>query len=141
MDEAAPFDPFAISDRLFECIEHKACMRRAADPPADDAARKGIGDECDVDEAGPGGDVRKVRDPQHVRPVGAKLPVDVIERAWRGLVWNRRAPDLAADHPLQTQGFHHPFHCATRHLEANPLELPPDLVRAIDVAVAKHRQR
>src|SRR5438128_1850739 len=46
--------------------------------PADDTSAPGIENHGQVEEAGPGGDVRDVRDPEAVRPVGSELPVDEV---------------------------------------------------------------
>src|SRR4051812_42036431 len=67
MDESAAGHGPAVMKRLLQGVENEAGVSRAADPPADNAASVGVDDERHVDEARPGGDVCKVRDPQHVR--------------------------------------------------------------------------
>jgi hypothetical protein len=52
---------------LLQRIKHEPRMRRTADTPADDPARKGIDDEGDINKASLGRDMSKVRDPQPVR--------------------------------------------------------------------------
>ena len=92
-------EPFAARrpprmKRLLERIENKAGMRPPADPPADDPPGKGVNDEGDIDEAGPGRDIGEVRDPQPVRRRGVELPLDPVERARRGTVAHRGADQL-----------------------------------------------
>ena len=59
VDEASAVQRAALMKRLLERIENKAGVGRAADPPADDPPAddplaKGVDDEGDIDEAGPG---------------------------------------------------------------------------------------
>src|SRR5260370_42365577 len=63
---AAGHGPAAMK-RLLQGVENEAGVSGAAAPPADNTASVGVDDERHVDQARPGGDVRKVRDPQHVR--------------------------------------------------------------------------
>ena len=68
VDEANAVQRTALMKRLLERIENKAGVGRAtdppaADPPADDPLGKGVDDEGDIDEAGPG--------PSRVTAVGA----------------------------------------------------------------------
>ena len=48
------------------------------DPPAHDAAAERVGDETHISDAGPGGDVGQIGDPQPVRPFGGEGPLDKI---------------------------------------------------------------
>ena len=57
MDQAAPVGRTAIVERLFECIQDEAGVRRPAGAPAYDPSGVGIDDEGDVDEPCPGRDV------------------------------------------------------------------------------------
>jgi hypothetical protein len=70
-------------ERLLQRIEHEAGMRRAAHPPTDDAAGKGVDHESHMDKAGPGEDIGIVRQPQHIRRWSTELPIDLVERARR----------------------------------------------------------
>ena len=54
VDEASAVQRAALMKRLLERIENKAGVGRATDPPADDPLAKGVDDEGDIDEAGPG---------------------------------------------------------------------------------------
>jgi len=80
MDEPATLDGPPVMKRLLEGIENEAGMRRPARPPANDTPGKGVDDEGDIDEAGPGRDIGEVGDPQHVRRRGMELAVDMIKR-------------------------------------------------------------
>ena len=66
-----------------------------------------------------------------------ELPVDVIQRAWRRLVADRRPHGLATDHALQAKARHQPLDCAAGEREAFSPELPPDLPRAVDAEVLR----
>ena len=57
MDEAAAPDGPALVQSLLQRVQHKAGVRRAGDTPADDAPRKDVDDEGDIDETGPRRDV------------------------------------------------------------------------------------
>src|SRR5258707_6072263 len=83
-------------------------------------------------KAGPGRDVGEVGEPEDIRPWRLELAVDVIQRAWRGLVADRGFNGFAADDPLQTHVPHQSRHRATGNIEALALELSPDLAHAID---------
>ena len=111
------------------------------DPPADDTPGVGVDDEGDVDEARPGRDIGEVRDPQRVRPRRLELAIDVVQRAWRGLVADRGSDRLAADDALQAHASHQPRHGAAGHVLALPPQLPPDLAHAIDLEVLLEHAR
>jgi len=66
--ERAAMDRPSTMQRLLQCIEHAARMRRARGPPAHDRAGIGVDDNGDVDEAGPGRDIGEVGEPEDVRP-------------------------------------------------------------------------
>src|SRR3954462_3659136 len=57
MDEAAAPDRPALVQGLLQRVQHEAGVSRAGDTPADDAPRKDIDDEGDIDETGPRRDV------------------------------------------------------------------------------------
>jgi hypothetical protein len=57
----------ALVRRLLQGIEHKACVRGAAEPPANDPLGNGVDHEGDADEAQPSGDKGEVGDPEDVR--------------------------------------------------------------------------
>jgi hypothetical protein len=101
MDETAAVRRSAIVERLLERIEDEAGMGRAARPPAHDAPCERVDDERDVHEPRPGRDIGKVRDPEHVGRWRAELAVDVITRAWRRSVADRRAHGLPTDDTRQ----------------------------------------
>ena len=80
MDQAAAPDRPALVQGLLQRVQHEAGVSRAGDTPADDAPRKDVDDEGDIDETGPRRDVGKVGHPQGVRTRRFELPIDAIER-------------------------------------------------------------
>jgi len=107
-------------------------MRRARGAPAHDPAGIGVYQKGDVDKTRPGCDIGEVGEQENVRPWRLELAVDVIQRAWRGLVADRGLDRFAADNPLQTHVPHQSRHRATGNIEAFALELAPDLAHAVD---------
>ena len=83
MDQAVGRVVAAVVDRLVEGIEDEICPQRAGHPPPDDAARKDVDDERDVDKAAPRRDVREVGDPELIRPRRREVPIDEIDAADR----------------------------------------------------------
>ena len=130
MDEPAAGYGSAIMKRLFH-----SGVSRATDPPADNAASIGVDHERHVDEARPGGDISKVRDPKHVRARRLELAVHPVERAWRGFVADRRPHAPSADDALKTHRLHQPSHGAACHVVPLSHQLTPDLANAIDLVV------
>lgn len=122
-------------DSLLKGIQHEAGMRGSADAPANDIAGVDIDHEGDIDEARPGRDIGEVGHPEHVRRWSMELPVDVIERARRGLVADRGAHGLATDYPLQAQRAHQPLNGASGHGEAFTVHLPPELPHPVNTEV------
>lgn len=97
----------AVVKRLLQGVENEAGVGRAADPPADNAASEDVDDERHIDEARPGGDVREVRDPQHVRARRPELAVHAVQRAWWALsliVVRTRLPRMTPAGPLSFVG-------------------------------------
>jgi len=141
VDQTATMDWAPVMDRLFQGIQHEAGMRRPARPPAYDIAGVDVDHEGDIDEPRPGRDVGGVRDPQHVRRRGMELAVDLIERARRGLVADRRLHRLAPDHALQAEITYQPLDRAAGKVETFTLHLPPDFPRAVGAEVlGEHAQ-
>src|SRR3981189_276999 len=66
-----------------------------------------------------------------------ELPVDVIQRARRRLIADRRPHGLAADRALQAQARHQPLDGAAGNREAFSPQLPPDLPHAVDAEVLR----
>jgi hypothetical protein len=64
-----------------------------------------------------------------------ELPVDPVERAWNGLVADRRPHRLSPDNSLKAHRFHEPGNGASGNIEAFPPQLPPDFPHAIDPVV------
>ena len=71
-----------------------------------------------------------------------ELAINVIERAWRRLVAHRGADRLAADDTFEAHGPHQ-ANCnrAAGHIEASPLQLPPDLADPVDPEVRLRNAR
>src|SRR5579863_2261488 len=95
VDESAAADGPSIVQRLLQRVEDKARMGGARHPPADDPPGERVDDEGDIDEAGPGGDIGEVADPQRVRPRRLELALDLVERTRRRAVADRRLHPLA----------------------------------------------
>ena len=60
MDQSAALQGAAIMQSLVQRIEHEAGVRGAGSTPAEDAAREGVDDEGDIDEARPSRDIGKI---------------------------------------------------------------------------------
>lgn len=73
--------------------------------------------EAGVDEALPGRHLGEVREPEPVRLIGLLLPADLIQRASRVLVAERRTHRLDANHAAQTTVFHQARHDASSHVD------------------------
>lgn len=86
---------------LLQRVQHQIRVGGAGDLPADDVAGEHVDDESDIDEALPGRNGGEIADPQCVRTIRLKLPLDPIQRTRRSLVADRGAHRLAADHALQ----------------------------------------
>ena len=101
MDQAAAMQGPPVMRSLLQRIKYEPHMRRTADTPANDPARKRINDEGDINKASPGRDgafsnqaerlaARKirpsmpdeVRDPKRVRHRSLEFLIDVIP--WTG---------------------------------------------------------
>ena len=81
MNEAAAAGRPSVMERLFQGVQYEVGVRRPAGSPTDDPPGIGVDDESDIDEAGPGRDIGKIREPQTARRGSVELPVHVIERA------------------------------------------------------------
>jgi hypothetical protein len=90
MDKPAAMHWTPIVQRLFQGIEDEARMRGAADPPANDAAGKGVDDKRHIDKALPRRHVGKIGYPEPIRLRCPELTFDMIQGAWRGFVADRR---------------------------------------------------
>ena len=126
----------ACPERHLQGVERQVGPQRARRLPADDEARADIHDEGDVDPAAVGLDVRQVGHPQAIRGRGPELAGDQIERAVARLVADR-GPDagLAADDASESELAHQPLDGAASHRDPLALELRPDLVGAVHLAV------
>ena len=125
----------AIVESLLECIEDEAGMGGAARPPTDDPPCERVDHERDVDEARPSRDIGEVRHPEHVRCRRAELTVDVITRARRRAVADRRAHGLPPNDTCQAHHPHEPCDRAARDVKPLAPQLPPHLADAVDAVV------
>lgn len=135
MDQGSVTFRLAGVERLLQGIEHEVGPHRPADPPPDNATGKDVDDEGNIDESLPSRDVGEIRDPQLVWPIRLELPIDPVQRARRGGIAEGRANDLPTHDAAQAETPHQSFDGATHHLNAFPLQLPPDLVGAIDLEI------
>ena len=135
MNEAAAAGRPSVMERLFEGVQDEVGVRRPAGSPADDPPRVGVDDEGDIDEAGPGRDIGKIREPQTVRRGSMELPVHMIQRTESRLVADRCPQRFAPDRPPKAHIPHQPGDRAASGAEAFPPQLPPDLAHAIDAEV------
>ena len=120
---------------LFKGIEDKARMCRPARPPANDAPGKDVDHKGHVDETLPGRDIGEVSNPQPVWCWGFELAVYPVKRARGCLVRECRANRPTANDALQAHCPHKSGDRAAGDVEALTLQLPPDLLNAIDAEV------
>ena len=125
----------AVVERLLECVEHEVRPHRAAHAPANDAAGEDINSEGHIDEALSCGYVRKIADPQLVRPLSLELAVDPVKRARHFRVRNRSAHDPATHDAAQAGTAHQPLDGATSHISTLTAQLPPHLFGSVDLQV------
>ena len=78
MNQPAAMNGPPIMKRLVEGIENETRMSGPARPPTDDVASEGIDHERDVNEALPGGHIREIRKPEHVRRWSEELSVHPV---------------------------------------------------------------
>jgi len=135
VNKPATVDGLPIMKRLVEGIENETRMGSPACSPTDDAASEGIDHERDVNEALLSGHIREIRKPQHVRCRSKEVPVHPVERAWGGLVADRRADRFAANDALQSHCPHKPSDSAAGDVVTLPEQLSLDLAHAIDLEV------
>jgi hypothetical protein len=135
MDQAAAPDRPALVQGLLQRVQHEAGVSRAGDTPADDAPRKGIDDEGDIDETDPRRDVGKIGHPQSVRTRHFELPIDAIERTRGGRIADRGPHPLAPHDALQAHRPHQAGYGAASDRGPFPEKLSPHLPDAIDAEV------
>src|SRR5450755_4313481 len=120
---------------LFESVEHEFRFDRTRHPPAYDAACKYIDYEGHEDKPLPGRNVRKICDPQLVRPLGGKLPLDQIRWPRRFFVRDRRLKSTPTNRAAQAHRTHQPLNRATRHRDLFAVQLAPGLAGPVDAEV------
>ena len=135
MDQAAVALGLACVQRLLERIEHEVRSHRTAHLPAHDAPRKHVDHEGYIQPALPRRDIREVRDPELVWSLGSELPIDLVQRARRLAVADRRSHHLATHHTAQPLPTHQSLDGAARYARAFTAQLPPDLVSTVDLHV------
>ncbi len=120
---------------LLERVQNEVGAHRIAHTPPNDAAGKDVDHEGDIQPALPSRNVGEVRDPQLVRPGGAELSIDPIQRAWRVAVADRRSHNLAASHALNAQPAHQALDRTAGDAEPLTHQLAPHLVRSVYLQV------
>jgi hypothetical protein len=70
--------PVASPQRHVQCVQHQAGALGGGGGPADDGAGEDVHDECDVDDAGPGGHVGEVGHPATVRRNRGEVPLQQV---------------------------------------------------------------
>jgi hypothetical protein len=123
-------------DGHLQSVESETGPQRGVDPPAHDATAEHVNDEGGVGEAGPGGHVADIGDPQAVGTVGGEAAVDQVGGAGRGVGGDRGAPPLATDPPGQAHLAHQALDGAAGHGDALTVELPPHLAGPVHAVVA-----
>jgi hypothetical protein len=83
----------------------------------------------------PGRHVGEVRDPELIGTIGTELPVDAIQRSAGRIIGDGRAQPLATPYPVQALCTHQAFDYPTSHYHAFTVQLPPDLIGAVDMMV------
>ena len=121
--------------RLLQGIEHEVRVHGTAHSPPHDASGKDVDDESHIEPALPGRDIGEVRDPQLVGTIGLELPIDPIQWARRLAVADRGAHDLSPHDTPQSLTTHKSFDRAAGHRDTLPVQLPPDLIGAINLQV------
>ncbi len=82
-----------------------------------------------------GRDIREIRYPQLVGPLGLEYPGHAILRTRRCRITDRRAHDFTATNALQAKLSHQPLNGAARHDDAFTVHLPPDFVGTVDLPI------
>src|SRR3984957_2154983 len=111
MDEAAAAGGPSVMERLFESVQDEARMRCPAGSSANDPPRVGVDDEGDIDEAGPGRDIRKIGQPQTVRRGSVELSVHMIRRTGGPPCAQRLASDRSPKAHAPHQSRHRAASC------------------------------
>ena len=152
MDEAGAAGWPSVVERLLQGVEDEVGVRRPACSPADDPPGVSVDDEGDIDEAGPGRNVGKIRKPQPIRRRSVELSVHMVERTGGRLVADRCPKRLAPDRPSKAHVPHQPGHRTARNGEAFPREfvfvfdlgsktglcLSPLIVRGLEASGAQY---
>ena len=114
--------------RLLQGVQRQVASKRVRHTPAYDLARENVRDERHVHEADPRRHVGQVRDPELVRALGRKAPLDEIRRPRGCLIDDRGLLVLpAADRTPEAHLAHQTLHRTPRHADSLPTQLPPDL--------------
>jgi len=95
-------------ERHPERVDDQARAHVGGHRPADDQPRVGVLDGGEVQPPLAGAQIGDVSDPQHVRAIGAELPLDQIARGRDPRDPDRGAPPLAGPDAGDTSGFHQP---------------------------------
>jgi hypothetical protein len=123
----------ALRERHVQGIEHELSPQVRCHRPADDAAAPRVENDGEVQEAGPGRDVRDVGDPELIGSGRGEVALDEVRRGPRVLRADRRARPLAATHADQAGCTHQARDPLAAHVHALSCQLrvhPRHAVRA-----------
>src|SRR3990167_3024010 len=125
----------AVIQGLVQCVQHKVRPHGTADTPAHNPAGKHINHKGHVLPALPGRNIREVRYPQLIGPIGLELSIDPVQWAWSRFVRDSGTDHLASAHAPQFQTLHEPLNGATGHRNAFTVHLMPDLVGTVNLHI------
>ena len=109
--------------RLLQGVQRQVASKRVRHTPAYDLARENVRDERHVHEADPRRHVGQVRDPELVRALGRKAPLDEIRRPRGCLIDDRGLLVLpAADRTPEAHLAHQTLHRTPRHADSLPTQ-------------------
>src|SRR5690625_2945209 len=123
-------------ERLFERVQHEVGAQVSGYSPADYAPCECVNDESCVNEPASGADVRQIRNPQGVRPLGTEVTVHQVSWAISSVIRDGGDFLAAPGHALQARSSHEPLHSAARHELAFPVQFLPHLPGAVTLFAA-----
>ncbi len=118
-----------------ECVKDEVGRHRPTGLPAHDATAEHVGDEGDVDDAGPRRAVGEVADPELVRSSRAEVALDEVGAAHVAQVRMGREALLRPRGAADPQAIHEPGHLLAPDVEVLASRRPPELALAVDGVV------
>lgn len=135
MNQSVTVDVPPIMKRLIKGIDNEARMDSPTRSPTDDATSDGIDNGRDVTKPCQVAYLVKPGS-QSMFGAGAKKGrFTPVERAWAGLVTDRRADRSDTNNALQPHHPHKPRDGRACDVEALPLQLPPGFAHATDLEI------